>query len=195
MSEFAVSKPHIFRPAFAAHPRTPSERYKRVHYYVATLGADSSALLKKALLAIRKAAEVMPDASLQAAARKQFTEAEFLPATKELLCLWIHFEAVDQGGLHSPAWLLHYLRLSLYAADYLLMSPQAMPVMDSHAHCQDMKSLHLSVSGSLARRLGFGMHARALAPALVPLLSTTRNVRQDALRKSLSLDLDQIVKM
>ncbi len=124
---------------------------------------------------------------LEKTAAKPFTEAEFLPAVKELVCIWIYLESLEQGGDGMPAWLTHYFKLGIFASDYLLSLPPAQDVLDSHALCLDLTTLHSSVGYSIARRVGFGMHARSLGPAFVPLVVSTRSVRQKILWESLTL--------
>lgn len=181
---------NFFRPLPEHKPQSTRQRYQRVHSYVSLLGSKSSSLLKKTLLAIHEAAERIEDPQIKALALKQYTESEFLPATKELLCIWLHLEAVDQGGEEMPAWLLQFLKLSLYATDYLIDVPSALEIMDHHALCADLQSLHLSVSLSLSIKLGFGQYARSFAPAFIPLLTTTRKARQRILQKVLSMTIE-----
>jgi hypothetical protein len=169
--------------------RSRQDRYRRVRSYVSQLGAAASAQLKQALLALRNAADKLPTPELQAAASKQYVESEFLPAVKELLCIWIHLEAIDQGGEMMPEWLMNYLKLAVYGTDFLIESPPAEQVMDQHAHCTEMSMLQKEVSESLAERLGYGSVAKQLAPAFIPLLENSRSTRQKILRESLTNDL------
>lgn len=191
MSEFAISTPaQVFRPMPGHNPRSRQDRYRRVHYYVSKMGQTASAQLKQALLVLRNAAAQMPTPDLQIAASKQYTEQEFLPATKELVCIWIHLEAVDQGGEAMPAWLMNYLKLALYATDYLIAEPQAMDIMAKHAHCSDLPTLYSEVGETIGQYLGYGEAAAALGPAFLPLLTNARATRQKFLKESLTVEFD-----
>jgi hypothetical protein len=176
----------------ALNPKTRSERYKRVHYYVSQLGIAVSARLKERLVAIRGLSEKIRDPDLAALAAKNFSEEEFLPAVKELLCIWVHLDAADQGGDLMPAWLMTYLKLALYASDYLIAGPDAMSVMDLHSDCADLDSLCSEVSIKACEYLGFGAAAAAFAPGIKPLLTESRPIRQKLLRDSLCLPLTEL---
>ena len=192
MSEFAVTTPAIvFRPMPGHNPRSRQDRYRRVHYYVSQLGAAASGQMKQALLALRAASHAMPE-DLQSLALKPYTESEFLPATKELLCIWIHLEAVDQGGEGMPSWLMQYLKLALYATDYLIPEPQAINVMQIHAACEELPPLFSEVGLAMAAYLGYGEKASEFAPAFLPLLENTRQIRQRILKQSLTADVDSL---
>ena len=192
VSEFAVTNPAIvFRPMPGHNPRSRQDRYRRVHYYVSQLGAAASGHLKQALLALRGASDHMPE-DLQNLAMKPYMESEFLPATKELLCIWIHLEAVDQGGEGMPSWLMQYLKLGLYATDYLIPEPQAINVMQAHAPCTELPALFDEVALTMAQYLGYGARASEFAPAFNPLLESTRQLRQKILKQSLTADLETL---
>jgi hypothetical protein len=191
MSDFAVSSTSaVFRPMPGHNPRNRQDRYRRVHYYVAQLGGQASSQLKQALMVLRSAAEQLPTQQLQQAARKQFTEAEFLPATKELLCIWLHLEAVDQGGDAMPSWLMSYLKLALHATDYLIEQPAGLDIMHTHAHCQQLPELYEEVGKTIAAYLGFGECSEILAKVFIPLLSNSRAMRQKVLKESLVLEVE-----
>lgn len=176
----------------ALNPKTRSERYKRVHYYVSQLGIAVSARLKERLVAVRGLSEKIRDADLAALAAKNFSEEEFLPAVKELLCIWIHLDAADQGGDLMPAWLMTYLKLALYASDYLIAQPDAMSVMDLHSDCADLDSLCSEVAIKACDYLGFGAASAAFAPGIKPLLTESRAIRQKLLQDSLCLPLAEL---
>lgn len=193
MAEEAARGDTRFYVAPALNPKSRSERYQRVHYYVSQMGISVSARLKERLLAIRGLAGKIRDPGLASLARKNFSEAEFLPAVKELLCIWIHLDAADQGGDLMPPWLMNYLKLALYASDYLIAQPDAMSVMDLHSDCPDINSLCSEVSIKACEYLGFGAAAAAFAPGVRPLLSDSRPIRQRHLRNSLCLPLEELV--
>lgn len=192
MAETAASGDTRFYVTPALNPKSRSERYKRVHYYVSQLGISVSARLKERLLAVRGLAGKIKDPDLAELAGKNFSEAEFLPAVKELLCIWIHLDAADQGGDLMPAWLMNYLKLALYASDYLITSPDAMSVMDLHSDCSDLDSLCSEVAIKACEYLGFGAAAAAFAPGIKPLLTESRPLRQVHLKDSLCLPLDEL---
>jgi hypothetical protein len=192
MAENAGSGDTRFYVTPTLNPKTRSERYKRVHFYVSQMGISVSARLKERLLAIRGLAAKIKDPDLANLASKNFSEAEFLPSVKELLCIWIHLDAADQGGDLMPAWLMNYLKLALYASDYLIGAPDAMSVMDLHSDCADLDSLCSEVAIKVCEYLGFGAAAAAFAPGVKPLLSESRAIRQSHLRDSLCLPLNQL---
>lgn len=136
-------------------------------------------------MVLRNNADQMPTPELQEMARKQYTEVEFLPATKELMCMWIHLEAVDQGGEGMPSWLMKYLKLALCATDYMIEKPASMEVMAMHAHCTELDDLHAEAAKTIATYLGYGASSEILGKAFVPLLTNSRAMRQKLLRESL----------
>lgn len=176
----------------ALNPKTRSERYKRVHFYVSQMGISVSARLKERLIAVRGLATKIKDADLAALASKNFSEEEFLPAVKELLCIWIHLDAADQGGDLMPAWLMNYLKLALYASDYLIGAPDAMSVMDLHSDCTSLDALCSEVSIKACEYLGFGAASAAFAPGIKPLLTESRPIRQKHLRDSLTKSIEEL---
>ena len=194
MAEAAASGDARYYVTPALNPKSRSERYKRVHFYVSQMGISVSLRLKERLLAVRGLATKIKDPDLSSLARKSFSEAEFLPAVKELLSIWIHLDAADQGGDLMPSWLMNYFKLALYASDYLIASPEAMSVLDLHSDCSDPESLHSEVAIKVCQYLGFGAAAAAFAPGVRPLLSESRLIRQTHLRDSLSLPLDELLE-
>ncbi|MBX9688870.1 MAG: hypothetical protein K2X27_19330 [Candidatus Obscuribacterales bacterium] len=192
MAETAASGDTRFYVTPALNPKSRSERYKRVHFYVSQMGVSVSARLKERLLAIRGLSEKIADPDLAALAAKNFNESEFLPAVKELLCIWIHLDAADQGGDMMPAWLMNYMKLALYASDYLIPAPDAMSVMDLHSDCADLDSLCSEVSIKACEYLGFGFASAAFAPGIKPLLTESRAIRQNHLKDSLCKPLEEL---
>lgn len=173
-------------------PRSAKERYRRIHYYVSTLSVSISEQLKQILLAIRHVSDQIKNDEIRQVAQKPFSEAEFLPAVKELLCIWIHLDAIDQGGHSMSDWLLNYLRLSLFATDFLISRPGAVAVLDLHGKCPDSEALASEVCLKMCEYLGFGPHAKAFAPALHSLILQSRPFRQKILRDSLCLPVDEL---
>jgi hypothetical protein len=194
MAEEAASGDTRFYVTPALNPKSRSERCKRVHFYVSQIGMSVSARLRERLLAVRGLAVKIKDPDLASLARKNFSEREFLPAVKEILCIWIHLDAADQGGDLMPDWLMNYLKLALYATDYLIAEPDAMSVMDLHSDCFDLDSLCNEVSIKACEYLGFGAASAAFAPGVRPLLSETRSIRQQHLKDSLCLPLNELIE-
>lgn len=173
-------------------PRSAKERYRRIHYYVSMLSVSISEQLKQILLAVRHVSDQIKNDEIRQVARKPFSEAEFLPAVKELLCIWIHLDAIDQGGYSMPDWLLNYLRLSLFATDFLISRPGAVAVLELHGQCRDPEILAQEVCLKMCEYLGFGPHAKAFAPALHSLILNSRPYRQKILKDSLHLPVNQL---
>lgn len=174
------------------NPKSRADRFKRVHYYVSRLGVTVSSRLKQTLLGIRQVAPKIQDERLRALATKPYLEPEFLQAVKELLCIMVHLDAADQGGEQMPAWLMTYLKLSLYASDYLISSPEAMDVMDLHADCPNLDVICSESALKACEYLGFGMDSPSFAPAIKAILVESRPYRQPILRDSLTLPLGQL---
>lgn len=186
MPELNTNVAHEYYVTPAQNPRSKSERYKRVHCYVSQMGVSVSAELKQTLLALRQLSAQMEDPNLQAVAAKNYSEKEFLSAVKELLCIWIHLDAADQGGELMPSWLMNYLKLALYATDYMIAEPESMSVMELHSDCRDLDSLCSEVALKTCEYLGFGPSALVLAPCIKQILVNSRPVRQRHLLDSLS---------
>lgn len=182
----------LYRPLPGHTPRSRNDRCKRVHQYAAKLAASASAELKHTLLALRNAADEQPATALQTAARKEFTEPEFLAAVKEIVCIWTYLEAVDQGGEMMPQWLMNYFKLALYAADYLIEHPTSANIMQAYADCSQMDELMARATRTIANHLGFGEHADKFCPSLAPLLENSRSIRQAALKQSLTQELIEL---
>jgi hypothetical protein len=188
MSELAhTSIPAIFRPNPGHNPKSRNDRYRRVHKYVSELAAAASGQLKQALVVLRNASDELPE-QLQPAAQKQYVESEFMPAAKELLCIWIHLEAIDQGGEIMPEWLVEFLKLSLHATDFVIAAPTAADVMQSHSACTTLNMLVDQSAASIATRLGYGSVAKSFAPIFAPLLLNSRATRQEVLHNALTID-------
>src|SRR5438105_14289988 len=90
--------PDVFRVLPEHAPKSKSETYKRRHYYVAEMGVTVSDQLQSALIDLRRNAHYLPDQDLQRIAMKGYSDEEFVFAVKEIVCLWMHMEAMDQGG-------------------------------------------------------------------------------------------------
>ncbi|HEY9793770.1 MAG TPA: hypothetical protein V6D22_25465 [Candidatus Obscuribacterales bacterium] len=182
----------VFKPMPGHTPRSAKDRCKRIHRYVSSLATAASAQLKQALFVLRNASTELPSPELQAAARKQYSQAEFLSATKELLCIWVHLEAVDQGGETMSGWLIEFLQFSLASTDFVIEQPSAQSIMEEHGDCTETKVLIEHVCQSISHRLGYGPMAKLLAPAFAPLLEKSRLLRQQALRDALTIDAAEL---
>lgn len=179
MSDFlASSNPPIFRPNPGFNPRGRQERHRRVHFYAVQLAREASVSIRNSIVLLRQSNEAW---------RRQFTPQEFQSASKELMCIWVHLEAIDQGGESMPAWLMNYLKLALFAMDQLIESPRALDIMKQHQACTDVDSLYREVAESMLAYLGFSEMNNDIASALFPLLANSRAMRQSVLRESLLL--------
>lgn len=186
MDKFQASDEHA--------PRSKTEAYKRLHYYVSKMGVTISDQLQLALIDLRRNAHQLPEDGLQKLAIKGFRDDEFVPAVKEILCIWLHLEAIDQGGEKMPDWLLTFLRLAFGATDYMIPRPTAADVMGAYEHTSDLTELCLQSSVKVAQILGFGEHARIFAPSISPVLLKTEALRQQILQKALMLPAETILK-
>jgi hypothetical protein len=174
-------------------PKTKQEKYKRLHFYVSKLGVALSDNLMEALLDLRRTAYRFPDPEVQQVALKAFNDEEYTNAVKELLCIWLHLEAMDQGGDHMPDWLLGFLRLAFGATDILIPHPRAMDVLNSYGHCNNEEMLCQEATVRASRSLGFGNSADVFAPQLIPVLLQTGQLRQAILKEALVLPLDSVI--
>jgi hypothetical protein len=179
------------RPEHA--PRSKPETYKRLHYYVAKMGVTVSDQLQAVLIDIRRNAYSLPP-DIQRTALKGFSDDEFVSTVKEILCIWMHLEAVDQGGEFMPAWLLTFLRLGFGATDYMIPKPKAIDVMLSYDDCDEYLALVRQVAYKIAHMLGFGAHARIFADPLAQILTETGPLRQQILEKALTLPIETILQ-
>jgi hypothetical protein len=182
----------VFRVRPEHNPKTKSEKYKRVHYLVCRLGLAVSDRLQEALVDLRRQAYQAPSPELEQLALKGYSEDEFVGAVKEILCIWLHQEAVDQGGPQAPPWLISFLRIALGATDILIPYPRAMDVFAEYSDCDDMRSLCREAAVRAAGRLGFGENSEVFAAAVVGLLVYNREDRQRVLQDALTLPIGEI---
>src|SRR5262249_36535462 len=181
-----------FRVRPEHNPKNKSDTYKRVHYLVCRLGLTVADRMQEALVDLRRQAYQAPTKELEQLALKGFSEEEFVGAVKEVLCIWLHQEAVDQGGPAAPDWLMSFLRLALGATDILIPQPRAEEVFAGYEDCDDMRALCKAAAARAAARLGFGEHAADFAPAVVGLLVYNRESRQKILEDALTLPVTEI---
>ncbi len=186
---------NLFRVLPEHCPRTAKEKYKRLHFYVSKLGVAVSDFLIESLLNLRSSAHLYQDAQIQQLALKGYNDEEYTSSVKELLCIWLHLEAMDQGGDAMPDWLLRFLRLAFGATDILIPRPRAQQVLNSYGHCADEESLITESALRAGHALGFGETATIFAPNLSPILSDTGKVRQTILQEALALPLEKVTKL
>jgi hypothetical protein len=179
MSDFlASSNPPIFRPNPGHNPRGRQERHRRVHFYTVQLAKEASTAIRDTIVYLRQSNDSW---------RRQFTTDQFQSAVKELMCILIHLEAIDQGGESMPAWLMNYFKLAFHAADQLIANPRSLDIMKQHQQCNDLDTLYMEVVDTIAANLGFTEMTNEIASAVYPLLVNSRGMRQSILRESLLL--------
>lgn len=183
----------VFRVRPEHNPSNKQEKYKRVHYFVCRLGLTVSDRLQEALIDLRRSAYDAPTPELMQLALKGYSDDEFVGAVKELLCIWLHQEAVDQGGPQAPPWIMGFLRLAFGATDILVAEPRALDVFSNYHDCDDMRSLCRAAAIRTAFILGFGEHSLQFAAAVAGLVVHNRADRQRILRDALTLPIDQIL--
>lgn len=173
-------------------PKSNEETYKRLHYYVAEMSVSISDHLRDALIELRKMSDQLPNQELQQLALKGYTDEEFVAAVKELLCIWLHLEAMDQGGEEMPGWLLAFFHLALGAADYMIAKPKAREVMRCYENCDDLAALCLQCCERTCQALGFGDASMIFGPTIYPVLLYTGQLRQKFLERALTSPISQI---
>jgi len=176
----------------SSEPATNEEMYKRLHCYVAGLATTASSQLYEALLELRRSALGIENIMLKQIALKQFSNQEFSAAVKEVMCLWLHLEAVDQGGEDMPGWLLNFFQLSFGAADYTIPVPRANEIMVAYQSCQDVASFCYDGAIRVCMSLGFGENSLDFAPAINPVLLQTRYLRSQCLENALMLPVQNL---
>lgn len=182
----------LFRVRPEHCPKTKQEKYRRLHFYVSRLGVSLSDYLMEVLLNLRRDAYQFSEPAIQQMALKAFDDQEYTFAVKEMLCIWLHLEAMDQGGDSMPDWLLGFLRLAFSATDILVGQPKALDVLKAYSHCTDEESLCRLACIKTANHLGFGLHAESFAPFLKGLLYQTGSLRQSILKESLTAPLESL---
>ncbi len=181
-----------FLVPISSEPATNEEMYKRLHYYVAGLATTASSQLYEALLDLRRTAPGINNILLRQTAFKQFSNQEFSAAVKEVMCLWLHLEAVAQGGEDMPGWLLNFFQLSFGAADYTVPVPRANEVMAAYKSCQDVASFCYEGAIRVCMSLGFGENSLDFAPAINPVLLQTSSLRSQCLKSALMLPTQEL---
>ncbi len=182
----------LFHPGPEHEPGSEEELNFRLDYYTCQLAITASEQLSQALTNLRGSADRLRPPELGSLALKQFKEEEFAAAVKETICIWIHHEAVDQGGEWLPDWLRNFFRLAFGAADYMIQKPTAWEVMHAYGRCNDMVALCMEACCRLCGELGFGIASMTFSPAVMPVVLQTGEVRQSVLRDALALSLDEL---
>jgi len=181
-----------FRVLPEHNPKSKPEKYRRLHYYVSRMGVAVSDCLMESLLIVRRTAYQLSGQELQTLALKGYSDEEYCTAVKELLCIWLHQEAMDQGGKEAIPWILSFLRLAFGATDILIARPRARDVLSSYGFCETERELCLQTAMRASQALGFGKSAPVFAPTIEPILLNSLPVRQGILKDALTLPLDVI---
>jgi len=181
-----------FLPGPEYEPDSDEERNFRLDFYTCSLAIAASNQLTEALMGLRSAANRLQPPELSTLALKTFKEEEFSAAIKEVVCIWIHQEAVEQGGESVPDWLRTFFRLAFGAADYMLPTPTAWEVMHAYGRCRDMVSLCMEACCRVCVELGFGVASITFSPTVMPIVLQTGELRQGVLKEALSLPLGEL---
>lgn len=182
----------LFRAEPDNEPKSDEERNFRLDYYTCRLAITASEQLTEALIGLRNAADRLQPPELGTLALKQFKQEEFSAAVKEIVCIWIHQEAVDQGGDALPEWLRQFFRLAFGAADYMIAKPTAWEVMHAYGRCHDMVALCMEACCRVCDELGFGIASMTFSPAVMPIVLQTGQIRQRVLQEALALSLKEL---
>lgn len=181
-----------FRARQGLEPVSDEERNFRLDYYVCRLSMAASQQLSEALLDLRKTAKNLQPPELSRQALKPFKQEEFSSAVKEIVCIWIHQEAMDQGAEELPAWLRTFFRLSFGAADFMIAKPTAWEVMHAYGRCQDMVSLCMEACCRVCDELGFGRAAVTFGGVVMPIVLQTAGFRHKTLQEALTLPIAEL---
>lgn len=182
--------PGLFHARPEHCPRTKDELYERLNYYASWMGVAASDALYECLADLRQAAPRLPNDAVRQLALKGFDDNEYASAVKEILCIWFHLEAMDQGGERAPEWLLSYLRLAFNAGDYLIAEPKAIDVINSYDDHKDAVSLCRAAAVRVCRHLGFGEYSDGFSAAIERVFFSTAPQRQQILEEALTLPLE-----
>lgn len=181
----------IFKAQAEHEPKSETDKYERLHYYVYHSSLKIIDLLRRSLADIRKSA---PDQApeLQRLALKPCKSPEMTLALKEVLCVWFHLEALDQGGEGAPGWVLRFLRLSIACSDHEIPNPLGLDILHSYETCPDEAALSEIASVRTCKALGFGPAAETFAPAVRSIFVSTDAVRRDIFEEAMTLPLDRL---
>lgn len=182
--------PGLFHARPEHCPATKDELYERLNFYASWMGVAASDALYECLMQLRQAAPRLPSDAVRQLALKGFTDEEYACAVKEILCIWFHLEAMDQGGDNSPEWLLSFLRLAFNASDYLIATPKALDVMNSYEDCKESVSLCRAAAIRACHALGFGEYSPGFSAALERVFLRSAPQRQQILEEALTLPLE-----
>ena len=182
--------PGLFQVRPEHCPATKDELYQRLNFYASWMGVAVSDALYECLTELRLAAPKLPSDEVRQLALKGFTDEEYAAAVKEILCIWFHLEAMDQGGESSPPWLISFLRLAFNASDYLIANPKALDVMNAYSEHGDIGSLCREAATRACHALGFGEYSPGFSAALEKAFFQTGPQRQQILEEALTLPLE-----
>ncbi len=191
-SDQSRSSEPFYRPPAEACPADREESFVRVQFYISRLALVASDHLLESVMTLRRKAYGLTDQLLQQLALKGFTDEEYCAAVKEVLCVWLHLEVIDQGGNDAPDWLLKFLRVAFRSSDYLVESPSAVAVMEAYGDCEDYPSLCSRAALKVCAALGFGVASEVFVSYILPVLKASRPLRQQVLEKALSWPLEKI---
>lgn len=116
----------------------PADQFEfadRLEYYLVRLSFASVELVKEFMLALT--AQVLEEED-----KVNFPlleDAHLAGSSKELLCVWLHQEALEQGGEAMPEWLLYFLRAALFLTDAALPDMKMNDVFDCYDRCESFK--------------------------------------------------------
>ncbi len=184
--------PGLFQARPEHRPATKEEWNERLNFYACWMGVAVSDALYECLMALRQAAPNLPNNTVRNLALKAYSDEEYAAGVKEVLCIWLHLEAMDQGGDNSPPWLLTFLRLAFSASDHLIAEPPALAVMHSYEDFGDVVVLCRAAANRTCRALGFAEFSPGFAAALEKVFLQTAPQRQQILQEALTLPLETV---
>jgi hypothetical protein len=182
--------PGLFQARPEHRPATNEEWNERLNFYACWMSVAVSDALYECLMALRQAAPNLPNDIVRNLALKAYSDEEYASAVKEVLCIWLHLEAMDQGGDKTDQWLLTFLRLAFSASDHLIPEPEALTVMHSYEDFGDVVSLSRAAAARTCRALGFGDFSPGFSAAVERVFLKTSPQRQQILQEALTLPLE-----
>lgn len=169
-----------------------TELNERLELYICQLSVTASGALYSCLMELRKQSSKLADDRLRILGAKAYSDAEYAAAVKEILCIWLHLEAIEQGGDQAAGWLLAFLRKALLISDLIIAQPKSLDVMHSHENHTDTASLCQAAAQRACRSLGFGEYSPGFAYALKPAFSSWSLKRRQVLKDALTLPVDSL---
>lgn len=182
----------LFKARAEHCPKTKEDLYERLNYYASWLGVAVSDALYECLVDLRNAASRISDEEIRNLALKAYTDEEYAAAVKEIMCIWFHQEAMDQGGDEAPEWLLSFLKQAFNASDYLIAEPKALDVMFSYEDFANIEAVCHESAARACRALGFGPLSPGFAAAIERVFLETAPKRQQILEEALTLPAETV---